>query len=55
MVNRVILVGNLGKDPEVKFTQNGKAVCNFPLALNERFTDASGVKQERVEWASIVA
>lgn len=54
MVNRVILIGNLGRDPELRQTQNGKAVCNFPIATTEKFNNAAGEKQERVEWHSIV-
>lgn len=54
MVNKVILVGNLGKDPEVTFTPNGKAVAKFSLATSERWTDANGEKQERTCWHNIV-
>lgn len=55
-VNRAILIGNLGKDPEVKFTDGGKARCNFSIATNESWTDkATGEKKERVEWHNIVA
>ena len=53
-VNKVILIGNLGKDPEVRFTAGGKAVAKFSLATSERFTDASGQTQERTEWHNIV-
>jgi len=53
-VNKVILVGNLGKDPEVRFTGGGKAVCKFPLATSEVWNDAEGHKQERTEWHNIV-
>jgi single-strand DNA-binding protein len=53
-VNKVILVGNLGKDPEVRFTGSGKAVCKFPLATSEVWNDAEGRKQERTEWHNIV-
>jgi single-strand DNA-binding protein len=49
-VNKVILVGNLGADPEMKYTQASKAVCNLRLATNEVFKDKGGQKQERVEW-----
>ena len=45
--NRVFLIGNLGKDPEVKFTPGGQAVANFTVATNESWTDKAGVKQER--------
>jgi single-strand DNA-binding protein len=53
-VNKVILVGNLGKDPEVRFTGGGKAVCKFPLATSEVWNDAEGHKQERTEWHNVV-
>jgi len=53
-VNRVILIGNLGRDPEVRFTQNGTAVANFTLATNEVWTDKGGERQERTEWHRIV-
>lgn len=55
MVNKVILIGNLGKDPELKYTANGKAVCNFSIATTERWVDGEGNKQEKTEWHSIVA
>lgn len=55
-VNKVILVGRLGQDPEVKFTQSGTAVCNFSLATSETWKDKdSGEKQESTEWHKIVA
>ena len=44
-VNKVILVGNLGRDPEVRFMPNGEAVCNFSIATTENWKDKSGVKQ----------
>jgi single-strand DNA-binding protein len=53
-VNKVILIGNLGKDPEVRFTPSGAAVSNFNIATNESWTDKSGQKQERTEWHRIV-
>lgn len=52
-VNKVILVGNLGKDPEVRYTGSGKTVCKFPIATSEQWTDDGG-KQERTEWHNIV-
>src|SRR5213082_568034 len=52
-VNKVILVGNLGKDPEVRYTPSGQAVANFTIATNENWTDKSGQKQERTEWHRI--
>lgn len=49
-VNKVILIGNLGKDPEIRYTQAGEPIANFSLATNEVWTDKSGQKQERVAW-----
>lgn len=54
-VNKVILVGRLGKDPEVRFTNGGKAVANFSLATDESYKDNSGEKQKKTEWHNIVA
>ena len=54
-VNKVILIGNLGKDPEVKYTQGGMPVAKFSIATNERFKDKEGNWQERTEWHNIVA
>jgi single-strand DNA-binding protein len=53
-VNKTILIGNLGQKPELKYTPSGKAVCNFSIATNEKWTDKNDVKQERVEWHRIV-
>ena len=53
-VNKVILIGRLGGDPEVRYTTNGGAVANFNLATNESWTDKSGQKQERTEWHRVV-
>jgi single-strand DNA-binding protein len=53
-VNKVILIGNLGRDPELRYTQSGQAVTNFTIATSERFTDRSGDQQERTEWHRIV-
>ena len=53
-LNKVILIGNLGRDPEVRFTQGGSAVANLNLATNEVWTDKSGQRQERTEWHKIV-
>ena len=53
-VNKVILVGNLGKDPEVRYTQTGSAVANFSIATSEQWNDRDGKKQERTEWHNIV-
>ena len=49
-LNKVILIGNLGKDPEIRYTQAGEPIANFSLATSERWTDKSGQKQERTEW-----
>lgn len=54
-VNKAILIGRLGADPELKYTPSGAAVVNFNIATDESWTDASGVKQERTEWHRIVA
>lgn len=54
-VNKVILVGNLGKDPEIKYTPSGIPVAKFSLATNERFKDKQGEWQDRTEWHNIVA
>jgi single-strand DNA-binding protein len=53
-VNKVILIGRLGGDPEVRYTTNGGAVANFNLATNESWTDKNGQKQERTEWHRVV-
>ncbi len=53
-VNKAILVGNLGADPEVRFTPGGQAVANFRIATSESWTDKGGQKQERTEWHRIV-
>jgi len=53
-VNKVILVGNLGADPEMKYASNGNAICNLRVATSESWTDKNtGQKQERVEWHSV--
>src|SRR5512140_1098308 len=49
-VNKVILIGNLGRDPEIRYTQSGEPIANFTLATNEVWNDKSGQKQERTEW-----
>jgi single-strand DNA-binding protein len=54
MVNKAILIGNLGADPEVRYTQNGTAVANFNLATTETWTK-EGNKEEKTEWHRIVA
>ena len=55
-VNKVILVGNLGGDPEVRFTKGGQAVANFSIATSEKWTNKdTGNKEEKTEWHNIVA
>ncbi|HEX2485248.1 MAG TPA: single-stranded DNA-binding protein [Myxococcota bacterium] len=53
-VNKVILVGNLGRDPEIRYTPSGQAVANFTLATSENFTNREGKREERTEWHRIV-
>ncbi|MGE3611634.1 MAG: single-stranded DNA-binding protein [Bacteriovoracaceae bacterium] len=53
-VNKVILLGRLGQDPELKYTPGGSPVCNFSMATTEAWTDKSGQKQEKTEWHRIV-
>lgn len=54
-VNKVILVGNLGMDPEVKYAPSGVPLARFSLATNERFKDKSGEWQDRAEWHNVLA
>ena len=55
MINKAILIGNLGRDPEVRYTQNGTAVANFSIATSEKWKDKNtGEMQERTEWHRIV-
>jgi len=54
-LNKVQLIGRLGRDPEVRYTQAGKSVANFSIATSERWKDKSGTMQERTEWVNIVA
>jgi single-strand DNA-binding protein len=49
-INKVILIGNLGADPELKYTPSSRALCNLRVATTEVFKDKSGVKQEKTEW-----
>lgn len=56
MINKVILVGNVGRDPEIRYTPSGMAVANFSVATSEKWKDKnSGEMQERTEWHRIVA
>jgi len=54
MLNKVMLIGNLGKDPEVRTTPQGATVANFSVACTERWKDQSGQRQERTEWVNVV-
>ena len=53
-VNKVILLGNLGRDPELRYTQGGQAVANFTLATSENWNDKNGERVERTEWHRVV-
>ena len=53
-LNRVLIIGNLGRDPEVRFTGTGKAVGRFPVATSDVWTDNEGQRQERTEWHNVV-
>ena len=53
MLNKVILIGRLGRDPETRYMPNGDAVCNFSIATSESWKDQSGQKKERTEWHAI--
>lgn len=52
-VNKFIGIGNLGKDPEMRFMPDGKAVCNFSIAISERYKDKSGESKEVTEWVNV--
>ena len=54
-VNKVIIVGNVGRDPELRYTQGGQPVASFSIATNERFKDKEGNWKDRTEWHRIVA
>jgi len=54
MINKVILVGRLGRDPETRYTSSGQAVCNFTMATDESFKNRAGERQQRTEWHRIV-
>jgi single-strand DNA-binding protein len=55
MLNKVMLIGNLGKDPEVRYTQSGTAVATFNVATTETWKDKDGQRQEETEWHRVVA
>lgn len=54
-MNRIILTGRLGRDPEIKYTQTGKAVASFSIAVTEKWNAATGEKKERTDWVNIIA
>jgi len=53
MLNKVVLIGRLGRDPETRYMPNGEAVCNFSVATSESWKDSNGQKQERSEWHNV--
>ena len=53
-LNRVMLIGNLGQDPELRFTQGGQAVLNLRIATNESFLNRDNERQERTEWHTVI-
>ena len=53
MLNKVVLIGRLGRDPEVRYMPNGEAVCNFSVATSEKYTDKNGQRQEATEWHEV--
>jgi len=53
-VNKVILIGNLGRDPEVRYIPSGQALAKFSVATKDTFTDRAGAKQERTDWHNVV-
>lgn len=53
-INKVILIGNLGQNPEVRHTPSGQAICTLSIATNESWTDKNGQKQEKTEWHRVV-
>ena len=55
MLNKVMLIGYVGRDPDVRYTQTGQAVANFSIATSQKWNDRDGKKQERTEWHKIVA
>lgn len=54
MLNRVMIIGRLGTDPELRYTQGGQPVCSLRIATDESFTDKDGNRVERTEWHSVV-
>ncbi len=54
-LNKILLIGNLGKDPEIRYTPDGSPVATFSIATSENWTDKNGTRQEHTEWHNIVA
>ena len=54
-VNKVILIGNLGDDPDLSYTQSGTAICNMSVATNESYTDKDGNEVQNTEWHKVEA
>jgi len=54
-LNRCDFIGRLGRDPEIKYTQGGVAICNFSIAVSDSYQDKNGVKQEKTEWINLMA
>jgi single-strand DNA-binding protein len=54
-LNKILLIGHLGKDPEIRYSPDGAAVATFSIATSENFTDKNGTRQERTEWHSVKA
>ena len=55
MLNKVMLIGRLGSDPEIKYTQSGSPIANLRIATDESYTDRNGTRQERTEWHTAIA
>ena len=55
MLNKMLVIGNVGRDPEMRYTPNGSAVTSFSLAVNRYYTPAGGERQEETEWFNVVA
>lgn len=54
MINKCVLIGNIGQELELKYTQSGQAVCNMRIATSEKYTDKQGNKQDKAEWHNVV-
>ena len=54
-LNKAMLIGNLGQDPEIKYSANGLPICNMSIATTERYRDREGLEQEKTEWHRVVA